>query len=55
MSSANSRMRAPTQDTGLFHYLSATMLTFQVLSHPHCHRTPHFLAREENCNSETWG
>lgn len=55
MSSTNSRMRAPTQDTGLFHYLSATMLTFQVLSHPHCHRTPHFLAREENCNSETWG
>lgn len=41
MSSAN-----PTQDTGLSHYLSATMLTFQVSSHPHSHCTPHFLARE---------
>lgn len=45
MSSANPRMRSPTQDTGLFHSLSGTMLTFQVLSHPHCHCTPHFLAR----------
>lgn len=40
MSSAN-----PTQDTGLSHYLSATMFTFQVSSHPHSHRTPHLLAR----------